>query len=95
MLGEGGAMKLCETVIRVCSSTKARVPFPSVLLILLLPFCTGLQQPASAQQPGASVPVANAPLNIEQVVANLVGMNFERAEALHAYRGARIGNSTK
>jgi hypothetical protein len=83
-------MKLCEIDIRVCSSIQAQLPFSSVLLILLFPFCTGLQQPASAQQPSASVPVANAPLNVEQVVANLVGMNLERAEALHAYRGTRI-----
>ena len=27
---------------------------------------------------------------MEQVVANLVGRNFERAEALHAYQGTRI-----
>jgi hypothetical protein len=82
-------MKLCQTNIRVWSSIKARVLSPSIVLILVL-FCMELQQPASAQQPGASVPVANAPLNVEQVVANLVGMNLERTEALHAYRGTRI-----
>ncbi|MGA9720126.1 MAG: hypothetical protein WBQ79_17740, partial [Acidobacteriaceae bacterium] len=54
------------------------LPVRIVLLILLLLFCIGLRQPASAQQPGISVPVANAPLGIDQVVENLVRMNLER-----------------
>jgi hypothetical protein len=82
-------MKLCQTNVRVSSSIKARVSSASIVLILVL-FSIELQQFASAQQLGASVSVANAPLNVEQVVANLVGMNRERAEALHTYRGTRI-----
>jgi hypothetical protein len=73
--------------IRVCSSMK---PIRPVLLTLLLLFCIGLQQSASAQQPSMSVPVANAPLSIDKVVENLVRMNLERAQALHAYHGTRI-----
>ena len=76
--------------IRGCSSIKARLPVRTVLLILPLFLCIGLQQSASAQQPGMSVPVANAPLSIDQVVENLVRMNRERAQALHAYHGTRI-----
>jgi hypothetical protein len=75
--------------IRVCSSIKTQLPLRTVLLILLLLFCIGLQQTASAQ-PGMSVPVANAPLSIDQVVEHLVRMNLERAQALHAYHGTRI-----
>jgi hypothetical protein len=76
--------------IGVRSSIKKRLPVRTVLLIMPLLFCIGLQQPASAQQPGMSVPVANAPLGIDQVVENLVRMNLERAQALHAYHGTRI-----
>ena len=50
---------------RVCSSIKTRLPVRTVLLILLLLFCIGLQHSASAQ-PGMSVPVANAPLSIDK-----------------------------
>ena len=76
--------------IRVRSSLEKRLPVRTVLLILLLFLCIGPQQSASAQQPGMSVPVANAPLSIDQVVENLVRMNLERAQALHAYHGTRI-----
>jgi outer membrane lipoprotein-sorting protein len=76
--------------IRVCSSTKACVPAHAVLLILLLLSCIGRLQPASAQQPGMSVPAANAPLSTAQVVENLVEMNRERAKALRTYQGTRI-----
>ena len=76
--------------IRVRSSNKKLLPVRSVLLIMLLLFCIGLQQPASAQQPGMPVTVANAPLGIDQVVENLVRMNRERTKALHAYHGTRI-----
>ncbi len=76
--------------IRVCPSIKKRLPVRTVLLIMLLLFCIGLQQSAGAQRPGMSVPIANAPLGIDQVVENLVRMNLERAQALHAYHGTRI-----
>jgi hypothetical protein len=75
--------------IRVRSSIE-KPPIRTVLLILLLFLCIGLQQSANAQQPGKSVPVANSPLGIDQVVKNLVRMNLERAHALHAYHGTRI-----
>ena len=86
---EGGVMKLCETYVRVCSSTKNRLPLRCCLLKLLLLICAGTWQPAGAQQPGTAS-VANAPLSTEQIVKNLVGMNLERAQALHAYHGTRI-----
>lgn len=76
--------------IRVRPSIKIRLPGPTVLMILLLLFCIGLQQSASAQQQGMSLAVANAPLGTDQVVENLVRMNLERAQALHAYHGTRI-----
>jgi hypothetical protein len=83
-------MKLYKTDIRVSFLINARLPGRTALLILLLLFCIGLRRPASAQQPGMSVPIANAPLSREQVVANLVQMNIQRARALHAYHGTRI-----
>lgn len=76
--------------IRVRASIEKRLPVRTVLLILLLFLCIGLQQSASAQQPSMSLPVANAPLGIDLVVENLVRMNLERAHALHAYHGTRI-----
>jgi len=83
-------MKLYETDIRVSFLINAQLPGRTALLILLLLFCIGLRRPASAQQLGMSVPIANAPLSREQVVANLVQMNIQRARALHAYHGTRI-----
>jgi len=83
-------MKLYETDIRICSSISTRLPVHTVLLILLFLFCIELMQPAGAQQPDMSVPTANAPLSIEQIVENLIRMNLERAHALHAYNGTRI-----
>ncbi len=84
-------MKLCETHIRVSSSVKCGMSFPSVRLILALLFCIGLPpQQGSARQPGTSAAVANAPLSTEQVVQNLVRMNLERAQALRAYQGTRM-----
>ena len=54
-------------------------------ILLLLPFA-GLCRPAGAQQSVASAVIVNGPLSTEQVVKNLVSMNRERAQALHAYR---------
>ncbi len=82
-------MKLCETDVRVCSSTKTWLPFRSCLLILLLLTCIGPWLPVCAQQTSTIALVANAPLSTEQIVKNLVGMNLERAQALHAYHGTR------
>jgi hypothetical protein len=74
-----------ETDVGVCCSTAAGLVFSFVLsTLLLLPFA-GLCRPAGAQQTVASA-VVNGPLSTEQVVTNLVSMNRERAQALHAYR---------
>jgi hypothetical protein len=61
-----------------------------MLLIPVLLVCLGLQEPASAQQPGASAPLVNAPLSGDQVVENLIAMNLKRAHALHSYQGTRL-----
>lgn len=90
LVDECGAMKLDKIYIRVSSPVKCGMSFPSVTLILLLLLCIGLWQPASAQQPGTSAPVADAPLSTELVVHNLVQMNRHRSLALHAYRGTRV-----
>lgn len=79
-------MKLHETGIRVFSPLEPQSPFPPALLILLVLFWIGPPQRARAQQHGACVPAVNPPLSQEQIVDNLVGMNLERAQALHAYR---------
>ena len=67
-----------------------RVLFPLILLIPVLLVRLGLQEPASAQQPGASAPLVNAPLSGDQVVENLITMNLKRAHALHSYQGTRL-----
>ena len=82
-------MKLCETYVRVCSSTKTWLPFRFCLLIPLLLTRIGPWLPVCAQQPSTIASIANAPLSTDQIVKNLVGMNLERAQALHAYRGTR------
>ncbi len=78
-------MKLYEAGVLVSCFTRARV-----LFLLLFLFSIGLEQPAGAQKPVTSAPIVNAPLSREQVVVNLIGMNLERARALHAYEGTRI-----
>ncbi|MBB6143768.1 outer membrane lipoprotein-sorting protein [Silvibacterium bohemicum] len=83
-------MKLHETDIRVRSSKKTQVSSHSVLFMLTLLLSIGLRPSAGGQQVSTSTSVANAPLSVEQVVANLVAMNRERAQALHAYHGSRI-----
>jgi hypothetical protein len=55
-------------------------------MILLVLFYIGQSQPVNAQQSCASIAVATIPLTGEQVVENLVGMNLERARALHGYQ---------
>ena len=47
-----------------------------------------LAWPAVAQSVAAPIP-APAPLPIEQVVENLLQMNLQRSQALHAYQGRR------
>jgi hypothetical protein len=75
---------------------QATAPIASVFhfrfefVILLLLILAARWQPVSAQQPD-TVPVADrAPLTEEQVVHNLVQMNLQRVQALHAYQGTRI-----
>ena len=83
-------MRLHGKDSRGYSPPSVRASFSSILLIPVLLVCLGLQEPASAQQPGASSPLVNAPLSGEQVVENLVAMNLKRAHALHSYRGTRL-----
>ena len=62
----------------------------SEFVILLLLILAAWWQSVSAQQPD-TVPVPDrAPLTAEQVVHNLVQMNLQRVQALHAYQGTRI-----
>jgi hypothetical protein len=82
-------MKLYDTNSRAGSSTKTRLTFSTLLLILLLLFCTGRRPTAYAQPPSKSAAATVAPLSTEQVVKNLIGMNIQRAQALHAYHGTR------
>jgi len=79
-------MKPHEVRIRVCFSMEPRATFPPAWLILLVLFCIGLPQRASAQRPRACVPIVNPRLSREQIVDYVVGMNLERAQALHAYQ---------
>src|SRR6476620_72674 len=58
-----------------------RVHSGFITLIVLAIIC--LRQSAIAEGP-------NAPLNVDQVVSNLVQKNFERAQALTSYQGTRI-----
>jgi hypothetical protein len=90
VIGKGCAVTLCQTDIRVCSLMKTRAWRACVLPILLPLVCIGLHQPATAQTSGTPIPLGIAPFTTEQVVANLVGRNLERAQALHAYQGTRI-----
>src|ERR1035438_7359139 len=60
---------------------------PVALLVILIA-CGAA--PAHAQQSAASTEVRNAPLSVDQVVANLVGKNLARSQALHAYNAKRI-----
>jgi hypothetical protein len=60
---------------------------PVALLVILIA-CGAA--PAHAQQSAASTEVRNAPLSVDQVVANLVGKNLARTQALHAYNAKRI-----
>jgi hypothetical protein len=69
-------------------------PCPGLIMVMLL-LCAGLRPSAAAQT--SNPPDRHPPgqlnagkLNAEQVVQNLVRMNFERAQALHAYQSTRI-----
>ena len=83
-------MKLHRKDSRGYSPITVRASFPSMLLIPVLLVCLGLQEPASALQPGAFAPLVNAPLSGDQVVENLIAMNLKRAHALHSYQGTRL-----
>ena len=83
------AIALDESCVMKLRKTETRLLFHSCLLMATLLICIGSWQPACAQRPDTFASVANAPLTTEQVVKNLVGMNLERAHALHAYHGTR------
>jgi hypothetical protein len=89
VIAKGCALTLRQTDIRSCSLIKTRGWLPCILPILLPLFCIGVQQPACAQATGTPVSAGIAPFTTQQVVANLVGRNLERAQALHAYQGTR------
>jgi hypothetical protein len=76
----------CATEHRASTKVTRACRFgaPTILLMLLV----WQWHPASAQQPD-SVPVSPTTLTGEQVVHNLVQMNLQRVQALHAYQGAR------
>jgi hypothetical protein len=77
----------CETEHRASTRvTRARRFGAPVMLLMLLVW---QWHPASAQQQPDSVPVSPTSLTVEQVVHNLVQMNLQRVQALHAYQGAR------
>ena len=82
VIGKGCAVTLCQTDIRVCSLMKTRAWRACVLPILLPLVCIGLHQPATAQTSGTPIPLGIAPFTTEQVVANLVGRNLERAQVV-------------
>lgn len=75
---------------RALNSTKSLLPFRAAFVSALLLILTALWSPANAQQPDTAVVAESAPLTAEQVVQNLVRMNLNRAQALHAYQGTRI-----
>lgn len=80
-------MRLDGTDIRVRSSFEIVLSL-SVCLLVLLGYCAGTRQTASAQQQ-SGVSAGNSPLTTKQVVEKLVGMNLRRAQALHSYHGTR------
>ena len=89
VFGESSAMKQDETHTRVCYSAEAGIWRSAALLILQVLLCAGTLQSASAQEQGG-VSRRATPLTTQQVVAELVGMNLRRAQALHSYHGTRI-----
>ena len=60
------------------------------VFLLMLLTCAGLHKPATGRPSDAPQKRPHAVLNAEQVVHNLVRMNLERAQALHAYKATRI-----
>jgi hypothetical protein len=80
---ERDVMRAYASDVQTYSSLKIGRAFP-VLLSLL--FCLW---PSASAQLGESPLVSNTHLGTEQIVRNLVAMNFERAKALHAYQGSR------
>jgi hypothetical protein len=79
-------MKLRETEHRASTivTRTRRFRAPAIILMLLV----WQWHPASAQLPD-SAPVYPTSLTVEQVVHNLIQMNLQRVQALHAYQGAR------
>ena len=89
-LKKDGSVTFSGADARTGLSTKERMSIFALLLFLLFFACIGLERLASAQQPGGSAPLVNAPLSGEQVVENLVAMNLKRAHALLSYQGTRL-----
>jgi hypothetical protein len=89
-LDKDGSVTFSGADARTGLSTKERMSIFALLLFLLFFACIGLERLASAQQPGASAPLVNAPLSGEQVVENLIAMNLKRAHALLSYQGTRL-----
>ena len=81
-------MKLHETDHRT-RAPRARIPCFHSEFVVLSFLTLVLWQSASAQQPQTSPVAGRAPLSVEEVVHNLVQMNLQRAQALHAYQGTR------
>ena len=70
------------------ADTRFRSSRVYILLSLLFPL-TLLIQPAIGQQPEDAPAVKTAPLEIAQIVQNLVQMNLRRQHALSTYQGVR------
>jgi hypothetical protein len=82
-------MKLCDAAIRTAFPIKLQMRLAPLLVILLFLLCAGPQLMAQTQERGTATSLKSAPLTTQQVVKNLVGMNLQRAHALHAYQGTR------
>jgi hypothetical protein len=83
-------MKLRDTDRRATTPIANVRHFLSEFVILLLLTPVALWQPVLAQQPDTASLANRAPLTAEQVVHNLVEMNVQRLQALHACQGTRI-----
>ena len=71
------------------ADTRSRSRYGYILLCLVFLPLTALTQPAIGQQPEDAPAVKAAPLEIAQIVQNLVQMNLRRQHALSTYQGVR------
>ena len=74
-------------IVRIGLLMKTLVRFAKSILLLAGPF---IWQAAVAQSKDVAVIDSHPKLRVEEVVANLVRRNLERAQALGAYEGTRI-----